>query len=523
MGNTLINTNQILLDNVGITNTLSVGDVPIANRTLNVNSSFDGSADQFGIISNAYITPPANEANAAYGMYFQSIKLGAFDHQRLIGGAGIVALNGSGTVASAYAYYGGIAFYGAAHAGVYTAAYVFAASAPYREAGNTGTIGQIAGLFIANQGAAYVTNAYGILIDSQSGSVNPAYAIYTSAGLVRFGGIVGIGGDPQTNTQLTIWGTFDGSAYQYGLTSSAYVNPPSNSAQATIGVAFQVIKQGTHDLGQTIGCTGTVGLDGTGTITTAHGFYVGMNFYGAAHGGTITTGNGLTVAAPYLDGGNTGAITTLRGLYVANQGAAYVTNAYGLYIDAISGAITNNYSIYTNAGDVFFNNLGSKIGFFGASPVVQPTAVTSLSLALSNLGLRAAGRAPAVTSSFGCAYGCYDYATDQHTAGTFAIAITTAIPANAVIVGGAIHVITQCAAGVGGTLAFGTSAGSSSTSLLAAAVYTTLVTDYIKTIVPTFAAPLRMTAGGNINCTIGTATFTAGKVEIWLFYYITGG
>jgi hypothetical protein len=52
----------------------------------------------------------------------------------------------------------------------------------------TGPVGTILGMKIANQGNAQSSNAYGIYVDSQSGSTN-SYALYTNDGLVRFGGI----------------------------------------------------------------------------------------------------------------------------------------------------------------------------------------------------------------------------------------------------------------------------------------------------------------------------------------------
>ena len=108
-----------------------------------------------------------------------------------------------------------------------------------------------------------------------------------------------------------------------------------------------------------------------------------------------------------------------------------VTNAYGVYVSAISGAATRNYAVYTNAGLVHFGDsvdlasgknitfiagniitdtttgtkigtaTNQKLGFFNATPVVQqaytavsnpPTQaeVTAIRDALVNLGFMAA-------------------------------------------------------------------------------------------------------------------------------------
>jgi hypothetical protein len=120
------------------------------------------------------------------------------------------------------------------------------------------------------------------------------------------------------------------------------------------------------------------------------------------------------------------------------------------------------------------------------------------------------------------AYALWDFAVDGGTQKTYVLALSSSIPSGAIIVGGQIHVITAANAGANGKISFGTSAGSSTTSLLAATGFATLTLDYIKTIVPTFAAALRLTAAGLINCTITTANFTAGKIEIWVQYYIPG-
>jgi hypothetical protein len=128
-------------------------------------------------------------------------------------------------------------------------------------------------------------------------------------------------------------------------------------------------------------------------------------------------------------------------------------------------------------------------------------------------------------SSFGVAYACYDYATDQHTAGTFTPAISNNIPGGAIVVGGAVRVLEAVTSNGSATLAIGTSAGSSSTALLAATAKATLVQYYKTMTVPAFTAAtlLQTTAAGDVNFTIGTATLTAGKVEIWVFYFLAGG
>ena len=73
----------------------------------------------------------------------------------------------------------------AATPGVITNAYLFRANPPT----GTAAITTMYGYYVGNMGRAGITTAYGINIQSQTGATNN-YAIYTNAGLVRFGDVV---------------------------------------------------------------------------------------------------------------------------------------------------------------------------------------------------------------------------------------------------------------------------------------------------------------------------------------------
>jgi len=86
---------------------------------------------------------------------------------------------------------------------------------------------------------------------------------------------------------------------------------------------------------------------------------------------TMTTGYGLQVLVPTLGAGS--SISTLYGLNVANQGKSGITNAYGIYINAQSGAATTNVGLF-NAGTTVLNGSltwqtdnASDIGAAGAT------------------------------------------------------------------------------------------------------------------------------------------------------------
>jgi len=84
-----------------------------------------------------------------------------------------------------------------------------------------------------------------------------------------------------------------------------------------------------------------------------------------------------------LSGG--GTIPSTYGLWVRNQGASGVTNAYGGFIDAQSGA-TNNWTMWANGGSVVLNGGGAiatnaTTGFVylpscAGTPSGTPVAVT---------------------------------------------------------------------------------------------------------------------------------------------------
>jgi len=248
----------------------------------------------------------------------------------------------------------------------------------------------------------------------------------------------------------------------------------------------------------------TITITGTPAWTYAYA-YAGNNGYVYAPGNTYS--GSATGARFYVD--RNGVI------YTNNAGLTYFPgNSAGVFI---AGGYYDNYqNVATAAG---------YLGFYGTAPIAQPAATDILATVLSNLGLRAAGRANRITSGFGVAYACYDYATDSHVQGAVNPAITATLPSGAIVLGGVVHVITGVTSGGAATLAIGTVAGSSATALLAATAKGTLVTDYKVNTVPVFtnATFLRLTADGAINFTIGAADLTAGKVEVWVLYVIQGG
>jgi hypothetical protein len=98
------------------------------------------------------------------------------------------------------------------------------------------------------------------------------------------------------------------------------------------------------------------------------------------------------------------------------------------------------------------------------------------------------------------------------------------IPANAIVVGAMFNSTTALLAAGAATIAIGTTAGSSTTSLLAATGKASFSLDAVLTYLAGLGiftgAPFKMTAAGQILLTIVTGPLTAGVLEIWTFYMV---
>lgn len=129
-------------------------------------------------------------------------------------------------------------------------------------------------------------------------------------------------------------------------------------------------------------------------------------------------------------------------------------------------------------------------------------------------------KAQAPNGGFQTAKAIYNFAVDGGAQGTITPKRTASLPKNAVIVGGSINSTTAFTSAGSATLAVGTSAGSSTTSILGATAKASLSANALINAVPVWATPVKLSAAGNITVTIGTADATAGVVEITLLYYV---
>lgn len=131
-----------------------------------------------------------------------------------------------------------------------------------------------------------------------------------------------------------------------------------------------------------------------------------------------------------------------------------------------------------------------------------------------------AGSSAVGTNNLNVAHAIYSFAVDGGAVGAITPASTVAIPANAVIVGATINSTTAVTSAGAATVSVGTTAGSSATAILAATGKASFTTDALLNGVPVFATPVKMTAAGNVNITVGTAVLTAGLIEIFVYYTV---
>lgn len=114
----------------------------------------------------------------------------------------------------------------------------------------------------------------------------------------------------------------------------------------------------------------------------------------------------------------------------------------------------------------------------------------------------------------------YSFAVDGGAISTITPNLNATIPDNAIIIGGSINSTTAPTSGGLATISFGTSAGSSATSLLGITAIATFTLDSTINSVATFAAPVKMTASGSITLTIADFVLTAGIIEVTLLYFV---
>lgn len=141
-----------------------------------------------------------------------------------------------------------------------------------------------------------------------------------------------------------------------------------------------------------------------GTLAAQYMGYFRTQTLAFASASTATYVSSLTVE--YTTRGSNATFTTTSAIYIPTLAYTSTTTAIGLDIEAPTGA-TNNYALRlggdvkingaynfildTTTGTKFGTATSQKIGFFNATPIIQPVNTTAIDDVLINLGLRASG------------------------------------------------------------------------------------------------------------------------------------
>lgn len=114
----------------------------------------------------------------------------------------------------------------------------------------------------------------------------------------------------------------------------------------------------------------------------------------------------------------------------------------------------------------------------------------------------------------------YSFATDGGAVSTITPLINANIPANSIIFGVILNPTTALTSGGSATIAVGTSAGSSTTSLKGATAVASYTIDALMAGTPVFTAgsAVKLSAAGSVTLTVATAALTAGVMEVFVFY-----
>lgn len=115
----------------------------------------------------------------------------------------------------------------------------------------------------------------------------------------------------------------------------------------------------------------------------------------------------------------------------------------------------------------------------------------------------------------------YDFSVDGGAIGLITPANSPVLPQGAIILGGIIDITTTLTSTGAATIALGTSAGSSATSLKAATAVATWAAGLL-TLVPIFTAAtmFKLTADGRLTLTVAAVALTAGKFDVNVCYVV---
>lgn len=200
-------------------------------------------------------------------------------------------------------------------------------------------------------------NQSGAYVEIQGGYVGVSWL--THLVLQRQGGNVGIGTATPTSAKLQVYNTYSSGATAFTAAFRAD-NAPTSACQRSAGGMFFG-----YSTASIIPSNWVVGVEGraisehtSGTLSSMFGLKLTSEVRAA---GNVTTAYGVSAVVGGYDAAGTGTITTAYALYgQISKISATITNAYGLYIAAVTDGGTLNRAIYTAGGIVEFLNGGTE-------------------------------------------------------------------------------------------------------------------------------------------------------------------
>ena len=238
--------------------------------------------------------------------------------------------------------------------------------------------------------------------------------------------------------------------------------------------------------------------------------------------GRILVGDGTTTALVAVSGDAT----------LASSGALTIANDAVTTAKILNANVTFAKLPAVAAGQIAVGNAGgtalAAVALSGDATLAATGALTIANGAIITakiLDSNVTEAKLAASSAFGLgvlrtARAKYDFAADGGAQGAITLATTATLPDNAVIVGATLNSTTAATSGGAATIAVGTTAGSAANSIKTAEAVGSFSADALINGTVTFAAPVKMTAAGNINITVATADLTAGVIEITLLYFV---
>jgi hypothetical protein len=190
---------------------------------------------------------------------------------------------------------------------------------------------------------------------------------------------------------------------------------------------------------------------------------------------------------------------------ITERGIGFFTNA-GVPANGAAGA----FATYAAPGSMLVDTL-TGVWYVNTGTLAVPVWAGMSGAVAANGGLGIVGNAKMT----------YDFAVDGGVVGLITPANSPTIPDNAIILGGTIDITTTLTSGGAATIALGTSAGSSATSLKAATAVATWAAGQIA-VVPVFTAAtyVKLTAAGRLTLTVAAFDLTAGKFDVNLVYVV---